>query len=126
MMDHNPFVQLNPKPCFCHEVDYDPDAHQLVYVHVVPKDPDLSSIHVEDLDALGLWGVLVPRDLEPRLVANCAADAFHSTVPIKWLFSVSWTIHDGKSGLRLERDKSVEWYTLQERAAAVCLVARKD
>lgn len=122
-MDQNPFVQLKPTPSVCDEVDYDPDTHQLVYVHVAAKYPDPNGIHVEDLDALGLWGVLVPRDLEPGLVANCAADAFHSRVPIKWLYSVRWTIRDAESGCLLERDESVEWYTLQELAAAVQFVA---
>jgi hypothetical protein len=114
---------LKPAPSEFNEVDYDPDTHRLVYIHVVAQSPDPTSIHLEDWDALGLWGVLVPRDLDHGLVANCAADAFHTTVPIKLLFSVSWTIRDAESGCRLVRDESVEWYTLQEHAASVQFVA---
>ena len=80
-------------------------------------------MHPEDWDALGLWGVLVPRVLGPSKATNCALDAFHSTVPIKWLSSVTWTVRDAMSGGRMERDEGIEWYTMQEQAELVCFIA---
>lgn len=120
----NPPV-IHPKPGSngFQEVDYDPYEHRLVYIHVAAEDRDPMSMHLEDWDALGLWGVIVPLALGPSQATNCALDAFHSTVPIKWLSSVTWKVWDAMSGQRMERDPSVEWYTMQEQAALVCFVA---
>ncbi|MFO1340614.1 MAG: hypothetical protein U1F53_20740 [Burkholderiaceae bacterium] len=113
---------IHPKPAHNepYDVDHDPDTQRLVYIHVTAEDPDPSSIHFEDWDALGLWAVVVPVDADQP--ANVALDAFHSTVPIKWMHSVTWTVRDAASGCRLLRDDGVEWYTLQEQAQAIHFV----
>lgn len=118
---HQPVMHPKPAENYPQEVEYNPATQRLVYIHLTAEDPDPTSIHIEDWDALGLWAVVVPKNVSR--VANVALDAFNSVVPIKWLDSVRWTVWDVSSGLRLKRDESIEWYTQQHLADSVHFIA---
>ncbi len=116
-----PVIRPTPADHYPQEVDYDPITQRLVYIHVAAESSDPTSIHIEDWEALGLWAVVVP--VHAAHPATIALDAFHWNVPIKRLDSVCWTVRVASSGWPLERDRSIEWYSMKDNAQAIYFIA---
>jgi hypothetical protein len=80
-------------------------------------DPEL--IYWEDWDVPGRYEVMVPADMDDATAAACALGGFHSTVPIKRLYTFEFRIFDGSENNELEPDRDQDWYELAKKCGDV-------
>jgi hypothetical protein len=83
-----------------------------MYVHVTPEGC-IEDIYEEDRDALGTYEVIVPRSLSPSLAAAAALGAYHSEVPIKYLWGFDFVVLD-ENGREVTPDYDVDCYDIAE------------
>ena len=84
---------------------------RVVYLRVKFEDwVEPENVYFEDLEAPGVYEVLVPTSLSDDEAASCAWGAFHSTIPLKELDGLQYQFWDGATLEELFPDPDLDIY----------------
>jgi hypothetical protein len=86
--------------------------YKTLYIEVT-HECNIDDIFEEDQEALGNFEARVPAHLEDSIAAGAALGAYHSTIPIKYLWGFEFAVR--KAGCsRITPDYEADWYLLAE------------
>lgn len=80
-------------------------------VEARPACYDIEDLYEEDQESVGIFFIVLPRGLPPRIAAAAAMGAYHNTMPIKYLDSFEFTVYN-EDGYEVEPDWDADWYEL--------------